>query len=168
MNTSPKALILTGVAGCGKSTLGRYASEHLAFKFLEWDDLHSVANTQKIRAGVPLDDEDRWPWLQSIVEWIDQNHNIGNSCVVTCSALKKIYREFIKYNRPFVQIVFIEISKEAALDRVFYRRDHIFKPSLVDSQFFDLEIPSKEEGVIFLSAKEPVRDQYLKIKCAIQ
>jgi len=152
-------LVVMGVSGAGKSTIGKMLAARLGWAFQEGDDLHPAANIAKMSAGVPLTDEDRAPWLAAVGAWIDQCVADGGGGVITCSALKAAYRRTLAQGRPAVRLVYLEGSKALIARRVAARRDHFMPASLVDSQFADLEPPSPDERVITVSIDQPIADQ---------
>ena len=147
-------LILTGVSGSGKTTIGVLLAKRLSWPYAEADSFHSAANVAKMAGGHPLTDEDRWPWLRSIAAWIDDRIAKGENGVVTCSALKRSYRAVL--SRPEARFVYLRGDRELIAQRIGVRTGHYFKPGLLDSQFADLEEPSADEGVISVGiAAEP-------------
>jgi gluconokinase len=141
-----RVLLLIGVSGSGKTTVGVLLSVRLGWPYAEADAFHSPANVAKMAAGHPLTDEDRWPWLRAIRAWIDGQLAHGESGVVTCSALKRAYRDVLR--RPGVQVVYLRGDRELIARRMATRPGHFFKPALLDSQFADLEEPAPDEGVV--------------------
>jgi gluconokinase len=141
-----RVLLLMGVSGSGKTSVGTFLAGRLQWPYAEADTFHSAANVQKMAAGHPLTDEDRWPWLEAIRAWIDERIAKGESGVVTCSALKRTYRDVLR--RPEVQFVYLMGSHDLIAQRMSARPGHFFKPSMLDSQFAILEEPSPDEGVI--------------------
>jgi gluconokinase len=139
-------LVLMGVSGSGKSTIGALLAGKLHRAYAEADDFHSAANVAKMAAGHPLSDEDRWPWLAAIARWIDERIARNEPAVVTCSALKRRYRDVLR--RPEVQLVYLRGTKELIAQRLAARHGHFFKAALLDSQFADLEEPAPDEGVL--------------------
>jgi len=139
-------LVLMGVSGSGKTTIGRLLAARLGWQYADADDFHSAANVAKMAAGHPLTDDDRWPWLQSIGAWIDARIAKREPGVVTCSALKRKYRDLLR--RPEVQIIYLHGSIDAIAQRLAARHDHFFKADLLASQFADLEVPSADEHAI--------------------
>jgi gluconokinase len=137
-----------GVAGSGKSTVGASVARQLGWPFQEGDLLHSPANLAKMAAGEPLDDDDRWPWLSRVREWI-ATHEDG---VITCSALKRRYRDVLR--DPHVVFVHLAARRDDLLPRLAVRTDHFMPASLLDSQLADLEAPDEDEQAITLHAKE--------------
>jgi len=152
-------LIVMGVSGAGKSTIGRALAARLGWPFQEGDDLHPPANIAKMSASVPLTDEDRAPWLAAIGAWIDRRIADGGGGVITCSALKAAYRRTLAEGRPAVRLVYLEGSKALIAERVGARTNHFMPASLVDSQFAALEPPSPDERAITVSIDQPIADQ---------
>ncbi len=155
MNIRPEntSLVVMGVAGCGKSSLGHRCAEALGLPLLEGDDFHSAGNVAKMRSGSPLSDEDRAAWLDTLAEQL-QAHPQG--VVLTCSALKQRYRERLRAATPGLRFVFLDLTQEQARERVASRPAHLFPVSLVASQFAALEDPRAEPGVLHLDAVEPL------------
>ena len=138
-------LIVAGVAGCGKSTVGALLAGRLRWRFADADTFHPEANVAKMRAGIPLTDADREPWLHAITEWMDERIAAGQSAVITCSALKRAYRDELLAGRPAVTMVFLQVSRELLERRLMARTDHFFPEKLLDSQLADLEPPTPDE-----------------------
>jgi len=147
-----QSLVIMGVAGCGKSTLAALLAQALGLKLVEGDDHHPEQNRQKMQAGIPLTDEDRAGWLDRLAQSLC-DHPAG--LVVTCSALRRRYRDRLRAAAPELRFVHLEIDPEEALKRVSSRGAHFFGPGLVESQFATLESPSQELGVLCLRAVEP-------------
>jgi gluconokinase len=136
-------IILMGVTGCGKTTVGRRLCARFGLAFHEGDALHPEVNVRKMAAGVPLDDWDRRPWLQIIRQLIEREVAAGRDAVIACSALKVSYRDVLRgSNDPHVQLVYLEVTPEVARSRLESRTDHFMPPELVDSQFAALEPPA--------------------------
>ena len=144
----PVVLVVMGVSGAGKSTLAKALAERLGWSFQEGDALHPAANVAKMAVGTPLDDADRWPWLDAVGGWIDGCVAEGRNGVITCSALKRAYRERLARDRPGVRFVFIRLAPEVIAARLEHREDHFMPPSLLTSQFEALEPPDDDEPVI--------------------
>ena len=142
-------LVIMGVSGSGKSTVAGLLAGRLGWDLAEGDDLHPAANVAKMHSGQPLTDEDRWPWLDSISGWIRAHTEAGTPGVVTCSALKKRYRDVLRGED--VVFVFLEGSKDRISDRLASRHGHFMPPALLDSQFEALEAPAADENAITLS-----------------
>jgi gluconokinase len=152
-------LLVMGVAGAGKSTLAAAVAQRLGWPLLEADDLHPAANVAKMRAGEPLTDADRAPWLAAVSRAIDGWAAEGRPGVVACSALKRAYRDTLRDGRPQVRIVYPAIGEVLAEARVAQRRGHYYPASLVASQFAALEPPAPDEDAITLDAAAPIADQ---------
>lgn len=148
------AIVIMGVAGCGKSSLGAAVARQERLPLVEGDDFHSPASRDKMSRGVALTDEDRAGWLDTLGEQL-RAHPGG--VVLTCSALKRAYRERLRAAAPGLRFVFLEIGREAALQRVAARAaSHFFSAGLVDSQFATLESPVGEPRVLRTDALEPL------------
>jgi gluconokinase len=139
-------VIVAGVSGSGKTTIGALLAGRLAWHFADADAFHTAANIAKMRAGIPLTDADRWPWLHAIGAWMDERIAAGESAVVTCSALKRAYREVLLDGRPQARMIFLAVSQEEADRRLAARHGHFFPERLVGSQFEALEPPSPQES----------------------
>jgi len=150
------SLVLMGVAGCGKSSLGAAIAPALGLPMIEGDNFHSNKSKRLMRSGVPLTDVLRAGWLEALGGELAA-HPAG--AVVTCSALKRAYRDVLRRHAPGLLFVFLEISYEEALRRVTARAGtHLFPPSLVRSQFATLESPVDESGVLPVDATRPIPD----------
>jgi carbohydrate kinase (thermoresistant glucokinase family) len=148
---APRVLLLLGVSGSGKTTVGALLAGRLGWPYAEADAFHSAANVAKMAAGHPLTDEDRWPWLRAIRAWIDGQLAHGERGVVTCSALKRAYRDVLR--GPGVQLIYLRGARDRIAERMASRQGHFFKPAMLDSQFAALEEPSPDEGVITISVE---------------
>jgi gluconokinase len=144
--TGTPMLVVMGVAGTGKSTVAGLLAEHLNWELQEGDDLHPAANVAKMTAGLPLDDEDRWPWLDAIAAWIKEKAQRGEPGIVTCSALKRSYRDRLR--RPNVIFVFLNGSRAVIEARMASRKHHFMPIALLDSQLATLEPPGSDENVL--------------------
>ena len=138
-------VIVAGVSGCGKTTVGGLLAARLDWQFIDGDSLHPRANLMKMASGVPLTDEDRMPWLAAIGQWMDNRIARDQSAVVACSALKRRYRDVLLDGRPSVLMAFLLIEHEVAAGRMAARTDHFFAAHLLSSQFAALEPPSADE-----------------------
>jgi carbohydrate kinase (thermoresistant glucokinase family) len=150
-----QVLVLMGVSGSGKTTVGALLAGRLGWRAAEADDFHPPANVAKMRSGVPLDDADRLPWLEAIAAQIDRWRSEGKRGVITCSALKRRYRDIIVGHRADVRLVFLKGERELIADRLAARLGHFMPPSLLESQFAALEEPAPEERAIVISIDEP-------------
>lgn len=152
MNAKPSlAIVVMGVTGSGKSTLGRALSAVLEIPFLEGDDFHSAANIAKMKSGSPLTDEDRWPWLTRIGNSLASLLESGGA-VVSCSALKRSYRDLIRSRLP-TRVAFIHLSLDAGtLQERMAKRDHFMPVALLESQLATLEPPGQDECALVVDA----------------
>ena len=141
-------LVVMGVSGSGKTTVAVMLAEALAVNFLEGDELHPRSNVEKMKGGTPLTDEDRWPWLQAIARRIDDWRAAGEGGVVTCSALKRAYRDVLIGDRPNVRLVYLKGSHQLIHDRMAKRRGHFMPVGLLDNQFTVLQEPGPDERPI--------------------
>lgn len=137
-------IIIFGVSGAGKTTIGELLARELAWHFYEADDFHSPANVEKMRHGVPLTDEDRWPWLDSLLELVKRCVAAGENAVLACSALKRAYRKHLRVSAQ-VKLVFLRGDYALISEQLRHRRGHFMNPGLLRSQFTDLEEPKPEE-----------------------
>jgi gluconokinase len=142
----PPVLVLMGVTGSGKSTVGGVLAGRLGWDLGEGDDLHPSENVAKMASGHPLTDDDRWPWLQSVREWIDEHVAAGQPGVITCSALKRAYRDVLRNEH----VVFVHLAgrRDQLLARLTARHGHYMPASLLDSQLADLRPPDEDEQAI--------------------
>ncbi|WP_433331118.1 gluconokinase [Spirillospora sp. CA-294931] len=146
-----RILLVMGVSGSGKTTVGALLAGRLHWDYAEADDFHPAANVAKMHAGEPLTDEDRWPWLRAIAAWMDERLAAGDTAVVTCSALKRSYRDLLCEGRPQVRIVYLEGDRDLIARRMAARQGHFFPTRLLDSQLADLEPPGPDENPITVS-----------------
>lgn len=144
----PIVLVVMGVSGTGKSTVGENLQKRLHWAFQEGDSLHSPEAVAKMHAGIPLTDEDRWPWLHRIADVIDGWLQNGQSGIVSCSALKRAYRDVVIGGRPQVRLVYLHGTREVLSQRMAARREHYMPVSLLDSQLAILEPPGPDEHPI--------------------
>ena len=148
---TPCALIVMGVSGSGKSTIGEPLAQRLCWTFEDGDRFHPAANVAKMSAGHPLTDEDRWPWLQAIADEIDRACSAGERAVIACSALKRAYRDILVHGRDDVRIVFLDGTRQLIAARLAARKGHFMPAGLLESQFATLEPPAGEENPITVS-----------------
>jgi gluconokinase len=141
-------VIVAGVAGSGKTTIGMQLAERLGWRFADADSFHSAANVAKMRNGIPLTDKDRAPWLRAIGAWMDARDTAGESGVVTCSALRRAYRDELLAQHPAARMVFLEVTREQLVRRLINRPGHFFPEALLDSQLRALEPPAPDERVL--------------------
>ena len=152
---TPVVLVLMGVSGSGKTTVAALLAGRLGWKFEEGDALHPPANVEKMRAGHPLTDDDRAPWLAKIADWVDARLDAGENGIVTCSALKHAYRDLIDRRGRGVVFVFLTGSRETIAGRLAARQGHFMPSSLLDSQFETLEEPGADEPVLRIEVGPP-------------
>ena len=141
-------VIVAGVSGSGKSTVGALLAGRLGWRFADADDFHPAANVAKMRDKIPLTDEDRWPWLRAIAAWLDERIAADESAVITCSALKRSYRDLLLGGRPQARMVFLTPDREELIRRLAARHGHFFPEQLLGSQFADMEPPQPDEQVL--------------------
>jgi gluconokinase len=154
----PSVVIVMGVSGSGKSTIGTLLAARLQWEFQDGDWFHPSANVEKMHKGVPLTDEDRWPWLHAIAAWIDKARAAGRHGVIACSALKRCYRDIVIGARPDVRLLFLKGNEELIARRIATRHGHFMPASLLRSQFVALEEPGADENPITVSI-EPRPDE---------
>jgi gluconokinase len=143
------SIVVMGVSGSGKTSVAAELTRRLGWEYIEGDDLHPKANVDKMASGHPLDDEDRWPWLRKIAEVIGEHEAAGTSVVITCSALKRTYRDLLGAGHPSVWFAHVHASREVLAERVTRRQGHYMPPSLLDSQLATLEpLADDEPGAV--------------------
>ena len=149
-------VVVMGVSGCGKSVVGAAVASWLERPFAEGDEFHPPENIAKMESGTPLNDEDRWPWLRSLADWIAERDAAGEQGVVTCSALKRSYRDVLRKGAPGVVFVHLHGDFDLIAQRQGARQDHFMPSSLLQSQFDTLEpLADDEEGVVIDVAGTP-------------
>jgi gluconokinase len=148
-------VIVAGVAGSGKTTVGTQLATRLGWRFADADSFHPAANVAKMHAGIPLTDRDRAPWLRALTGWMDDIEAAGESGVITCSALKRRYRDELFSGRPAAWMVFLEVSREDLVQRLSHRAGHFFPEKLLDSQLAAVEPPAPDERVLTLPEDGP-------------
>jgi len=151
-----RTFVVMGVAGCGKSSLGAALAAALALPLIEGDDHHSVESRAKMSRGIALDDADRAGWLDRLGAELARHAAQEGGAVLSCSALKRAYRDRLRAACPGLRFVFLELDRDEALRRVASRATHFFSSSLVDSQFATLESPVGEAGVLRVDALQPL------------
>ena len=144
----PVVLVFMGVSGCGKTTVAALLAGRLGWRFEEGDAMHPQSNIEKMEAGHPLTDDDRAPWLRKVATWVDDRLDAGENGLVTCSALKRSYRDVINRRGSGVIFVFLAGSRDTIAARLAVRHGHFMPSSLLDSQFADLEEPTSDEPEI--------------------
>ena len=146
-------IVIMGVAGSGKTTVGALLAGRLGWPYAEADNFHPQSNVDKMAAGHPLTDEDRRPWLEAIGRWIDERGAQNEPGVVSCSGLKRAYRDMLRKDRPEVRMVFLKGSRDLIMHRMVARHGHFMKAAMLDSQFADLEEPAADEDVLVVSVE---------------
>lgn len=150
----PVVLVLMGVSGSGKSRLAGLLAGRLGWDFEEGDDLHPPENLAKMASGLPLTDADRWPWLARVARWINEHTQAERCGLITCSALKRVYRDLLHGDR--VIFVYLTGSPELIASRLAVRHGHFMPASLLDSQFATLEPPGPNERVVTIDTSRSV------------
>jgi len=155
-------IIIIGVSGCGKTSLGSGLADRLGLRYFEADSFHPAANIEKMSCGKPLNDEDRWPWLGAIRSRVAALQKEGQSAVFTCSALKESYRAFLGEGlaEP-VEWVYLKGTYEVIFDRMISRKDHYFKAEMLKSQFADLEEP---ENAFIMDIEIPLKEKVNRLE----
>ena len=161
-----RAVVVMGVSGCGKSTLGNALAARLGWRFVEGDTLHPAANIAKMAAGVPLDDEDRWPFLERVARVCAVVGQAG--IVVSCSALKRRYRDLIRGRAAGVIFVLPLLDGERLLQRLKGRGDHFMPVALLDSQLATLEVPDPDERAIVVDGSASLEEQVERTVTALK
>jgi gluconokinase len=147
-------LIVAGVSGSGKTTVGALLAGRLHWRFADADTFHPEANVEKMREGIPLTDADREPWLRAITAWMDERIAADESGVITCSALKRVYRDRLMSGRPMATMVFLQVSKETLEERLMVRPGHFFPGTLLHSQLSTLEPCTPDEPRVYVVHSE--------------
>ena len=149
-------MVVVGVSGSGKTTVAQALARRTGWRFVEGDDAHPPANVEKMRAGQPLDDADRRPWLRELARRIGVHEAAGQSVVVTCSALKRAYRDLLADGHPSVVFAHVDVPRELLVQRLADRTGHYMPPSLLQSQLDALEpLQPGEPGVVLDGAASP-------------
>jgi gluconokinase len=147
----PCALIVMGVSGSGKSTVADQLAQRIGWTYEDGDKFHPASNVAKMKAGHPLTDEDRWPWLRAIATEVDRVCQAGERVVIACSALKRVYRDILVHGRNDVRIVYLDGTQQLIADRLAKRKGHFMPPDLLPSQFRTLEPPASDEDPVTVS-----------------
>src|SRR3954465_12670916 len=158
-------IVVMGVSGAGKSTVAAELVARLRWDFAEGDEFHPPANVEKMRAGIPLDDEDRWPWLRRLAEWIGEHEAAGTNAVLTCSALKRAYRDVLCDGHPSVWFAHVSADPDLIRDRVEHRQGPYLPPPLLGRQLSTPEpLPPDEPGAVVSGVDPPaeVADHVLR------
>ena len=155
---APAVVIVMGVSGSGKSTVGALLASRLRWEFQDADWFHPASNVDKMHGGIPLTDEDRWPWLAAIAAWIDKTRCSGRHGVIACSALKRRYRDLLIGNRADVRLVYLKGEERLIARRIATRHEHFMPRSLLHSQFDALEEPGPAENPVIVSIEPEPRE----------
>ena len=150
-------VIIFGVSGAGKTTVGKLLSRQLGWRFVEADDFHLAANIEKMRSGHPLTDGDRWPWLDRLRQQIEQLLSARENAVLACSALKRAHRDRLRVNDE-VKFVFLRGDHALVEKRLRSRHGHFMDANLLQSQFDDLEEPQPDENVLTIELRRPPKE----------
>ena len=164
---APRVVIVMGVSGCGKSTVGALLALRLRWEFEDADWFHPAANVDKMHSGIPLTDEDRWPWLDAVAGWTDKTRHSGGHDVVACSALKRRYRDVLIGDRADVRLVYLKGDEALIARRIATRHEHFMPRSLLHSQFEALEEPGLDENPIIVSIEPQPREIVAQILSAL-
>jgi gluconokinase len=159
-------VIVFGISGAGKTTIGKLLAEELGWQFYEADDFHPRANIEKMRSGLPLTDEDRWPWLERLREQIMRSLAAKENAVLACSALKRVYREHLRVSGD-VKFVFLRGDYALIERQLRRRRGHFMNPALLQSQFADLEEPQPDEDVLTIDLGRSPQELVDEIKAKL-
>jgi gluconokinase len=163
----PMAVIVMGVSGSGKSTVGALLARHLQWEFEDGDWLHPAANVDKMHSGIPLTDADRGSWLQAIATWIDNERRSNGHAVIACSALKRRYRDVLIGRHSDIRLVYLRGDETLIARRIATRHQHFMPASLLRSQFDALEEPAEAENAIVVSIEPPPREIVARILSAL-
>ncbi len=167
MTAGPVALVVMGVSSAGKTTLGEMLATRFGWPYKEGDELHPPANVAKMKSGQPLNDADRAPWLAAIGAWIDGWIRAGQSGVISCSALKRAYRDTLDGGRPAVRFVFIDLDEATIAARLKDRKHAYWPASLLHSQFEALEPPQPDEPVIRVDGRTSREEQVEQVAAVL-
>jgi gluconokinase len=162
------AIVVMGVSGCGKSAIGEPVAKELSLPVLEGDDFHPEANVERMASGLPLHDEHRWGWLDAIGAAIAEHMRDGGGVVVSCSALKRKYRDRLRGCYPDILFVYLKIDRQTAHKRVGGRKGHFMPETLVESQFADLEPPDADEQAWTMDGTRTIDDLVAAIVASVR
>jgi len=156
-------IIIFGVSGAGKTTVGKLLASELGWRFIEADDFHSAANIEKMRNGRPLTDADRWPWLDCLRRQIERSLCAGENAVLACSALKRVYRDRLRVSDE-VKLVFLRGDQALIEKQLRSRHGHFMDANLLQSQFDDLDEPQPDEKVLTIELGQTPKEIVERIK----
>jgi gluconokinase len=163
----PSIIVVMGVSSSGKTTVAALLAGRLHWELAEGDSFHSAANVAKMRSGTPLTDEDRWPWLRAIAAWIDGERASGRHGIITCSALKRSYRDIIIDGRDDVRLVYLKGDFDIIVQRMVARHGHFMPAALLQSQFDTLEEPTADEKPVVVSIEAKPKEIVARIIAAL-
>jgi gluconokinase len=163
----PAVVIVMGVSGSGKSTIGALLASRLRWEFEDADQFHPASNIDKMQSGIPLTDEDRQPWLDAIAAWIDKTRHTSGHGVIACSALKRRYRDALIGDRADVRLVYLKGDEFLIARRIATRHEHFMPQSLLHSQFEAIEEPGADEKPIVVSIELHPREIVARILSAL-
>jgi carbohydrate kinase (thermoresistant glucokinase family) len=159
----PRTLVVMGVSGSGKTTLSNLLGARLDYRVLDADDLHPAAHVEKMRAGIALDDAERLPWLGKVADWIGDQRAQHHGVVVSCSALKRHYRDLLRGADAEMVFVWLDVDRATLEHRIGHRRGHFMPVSLLDDQLETLEPPAADERAVRVVPKGPVEDTVAQV-----
>jgi gluconokinase len=159
-------IIIFGVSGAGKTTVGELLALELGWRFFEGDDFHPAANIEKMRTGNPLTDKDRWPWLERLRQQIERSLGAGENAILACSALKRAYRDHLRVSEA-VKFVFLRGDYALVEKQLRSRHGHFMNPALLQSQFDDLEEPRPDENVLTIGLEQTAQQIVERIKAKL-
>jgi carbohydrate kinase (thermoresistant glucokinase family) len=152
-------VVVMGVSGGGKTTVGRLLAQRTGWSFLDADELHSAEAIAKMKAGVPLTDDDRAPWLDRVAEWIAARRAAGEPAIVACSALKRAYRDRLRQADPALRLVYLKTDPQVIAERLAHRHGHFFAPTLLNAQLAALDEPGRDEHPIIVEIGQSPGDE---------
>lgn len=164
----PQVLVMMGVSGSGKTSVAKALDGLLHWPFQEGDDLHPPANVEKMRSGHALTDEDRAPWLRAVAAWIEARRQAGEPGVITCSALRRSYRDAVTGGHPGVRVVYLKADRALIAERLGRRQHHYMPATLLESQLATLEEPSPDEHVLTVTVHGSVEDIAAEVVARLQ
>jgi gluconokinase len=167
-SVAPAVIVVMGVSGSGKSTVGALLARRLQWEFEDADWFHPASNVEKMHSGIPLTDEDRAPWLAAVAAWIDKTRAAHQHGVVACSALKRRYRDILIGDRTDVRLVYLKGDEDLIARRIATRHEHFMPRSLLHSQFEALEEPGSDEGPVVVSIEPGPREIVAQISSALR
>jgi carbohydrate kinase (thermoresistant glucokinase family) len=152
------AIIVMGVSGVGKTTVAAVLAQRLGWEFIDGDAFHPASNVEKMRGGIPLTDDDRWPWFARLAGEIDRRRPVGQPLVIACSALKRVYRKALTGDHRDVCTVYLQGDRKLIMQRLSGRKGHYFPATLLDSQFAVLEEPHPDEHALIFGADRGIEE----------